>query len=77
MVDELYDIDSESSATLTHETELASEMHESAQTLVEAYVKLQGINLSQMLRKSVETRDWLNCIEPRSVSSNCVFIFKC
>lgn len=67
MVDELYDIDSESSVALTHETELSSEMRESAQILVDSYVKLQGINMSQMLRKSVETRDWLNCLEPRTV----------
>lgn len=67
MVDELYDINSVASALLTHETELASEMHDSAQVLVDAFVKQQGINLSQMLRKSVETRDWLNCLEPRSV----------
>ena len=25
------------------------------------------MNVSQMLRKSVETRDWINCLEPRSV----------
>ena len=27
----------------------------------------QGQVLSQMLRKSVETRDWLNSVEPRTV----------
>jgi vacuolar protein sorting-associated protein 51 len=67
LVDELYEIDSENSATLTHETELNSEMHDAAQTLLDAYVRVQGINVSQMLRKSVETRDWINCLEPRSV----------
>lgn len=50
-----------------HETELCSEMRDSAQHLLDSYVRLQGLNLSQMLRKSVETRDWLNCLEPRSV----------
>lgn len=67
LVDELFEIDSENSATLTHETELNSEMHDAAQILLDAYVRVQGINVSQMLRKSVETRDWINCLEPRSV----------
>ena len=30
-------------------------------------MKVKGLNLSQMIRKSVETRDWLNTIEPRNV----------
>ena len=30
-------------------------------------LNLQGQVLSQMLRKSVETRDWLNTVEPRTV----------
>jgi len=42
-------------------------MRETAQALLDSYVRLQGTNISQMLRKSVETRDWLNCLEPRSV----------
>ncbi|XP_001360415.2 vacuolar protein sorting-associated protein 51 homolog [Drosophila pseudoobscura] len=67
LVDDLYEIDSENSATLTHETEICAEMRETAHALLDAYVRLQGANISQMLRKSVETRDWLNCLEPRSV----------
>ncbi|CRL05073.1 CLUMA_CG018027, isoform A [Clunio marinus] len=67
LVDELYEIDSVNSAELTHETELNSELHDSAQILLEAYVRVQGMNVSQILRKSVETRDWINCLEPRSV----------
>lgn len=42
-------------------------MRETAQSLLDAFVRLQGLNISQMLRKSVETRDWLNCLEPRTV----------
>lgn len=61
-------------------------MRESAQILLDSYVRLQGLHISQvlmliiifnvityqefilqMLRKSVETRDWLNCLEPRTV----------
>lgn len=30
-------------------------------------VQVQGLIISQMLRKSVETRDWVNTIEPRNV----------
>ncbi|KAG5671805.1 hypothetical protein PVAND_001980 [Polypedilum vanderplanki] len=67
LVDELYEIDSENSSTLTHETELNSEMFDAAKILLDAYVRVQGMNVSQMLRKSVETRDWINCLEPRSV----------
>uniref|UniRef100_A0A1A9WJ89 Vacuolar protein sorting-associated protein 51 homolog n=1 Tax=Glossina brevipalpis TaxID=37001 RepID=A0A1A9WJ89_9MUSC len=67
LVDDLYEIDSENSATLTHETEICSEMRETAQSLLDTFVRLQGLNISQMLRKSVETRDWLNCLEPRTV----------
>ncbi|KAM4721664.1 vacuolar protein sorting-associated protein 51 homolog [Rhinophrynus dorsalis] len=39
----------------------------SAQTLLNQYVKSQGLVVSQMLRKSVETRDWVTTIEPRNV----------
>lgn len=42
-------------------------MRDAAQILLNSYVRLQGLHISQMLRKSVETRDWLNCLEPRSV----------
>ncbi|XP_073460968.1 vacuolar protein sorting-associated protein 51 homolog [Aquarana catesbeiana] len=38
-----------------------------AQTLLNQYVKSQGLVVSQMLRKSVETRDWVTTIEPRNV----------
>lgn len=67
LVDELYEIESENSAELTHETDICVEMRATAQHLVDTYVRTQGLQLSQMLRKSVETRDWLNCLEPRSV----------
>lgn len=30
-------------------------------------MKSQGLVVSQMLRKSVETRDWVTTIEPRNV----------
>lgn len=31
------------------------------------YVRLEGQMLSQMIRKSIETRDWLSSHEPRHV----------
>lgn len=67
LVDDLYELDSESNEHLTQEAEMCTEMRKTAQSLLDAYVRVQGNNLSQMLRKSVETRDWLNCLEPRSV----------
>lgn len=65
--DELYEIESESSSALSYETEISSEIYETAKVLLDAYVRVQGMTISQMLRKSVETRDWINCLEPRSV----------
>ncbi|XP_030746531.1 vacuolar protein sorting-associated protein 51 homolog [Sitophilus oryzae] len=52
---------------LTNESEISNTMQETAQYLLNYYVRLQGYNCSQMLRKSVETRDWLHTIEPRTV----------
>ncbi|XP_077596604.1 vacuolar protein sorting-associated protein 51 homolog [Stigmatopora nigra] len=48
-------------------TSLCAEAREAAQKLLNHYVKVQGLIISQMLRKSVETRDWVNTIEPRNV----------
>lgn len=67
LVDDLYEIDSINSAVLTHETELSEEARLTAQRLIDTYVRSQGMALSQMLGRSVESRDWLNCLEPRSV----------
>ncbi|XP_077315718.1 vacuolar protein sorting-associated protein 51 homolog isoform X1 [Lithobates pipiens] len=46
---------------------LCSIARSTAQTLLNQYVKSQGLVVSQMLRKSVETRDWVTTIEPRNV----------
>lgn len=67
LVDDLYGIDPVANQSLTHENDLYMKMRNSAQTLLNSYVRLQSLNISQMLRKSVETRDWVNCLEPRSV----------
>ncbi|XP_076345571.1 vacuolar protein sorting 51 isoform X2 [Tachypleus tridentatus] len=52
---------------VTSVSELCQETKETAQKLLNHFVRVQGLNISQMLRKSVETRDWLNTIEPRNV----------
>lgn len=52
---------------LTSVSDICAETKETAQKLLDHFVKVQGLNISQMLRKSVETRDWLNAIEPRTV----------
>ncbi|KAK9536222.1 hypothetical protein VZT92_006028 [Zoarces viviparus] len=52
---------------ITPVTTLCAEAREAAQKLLNHYVKVQGLIISQMLRKSVETRDWVNTIEPRNV----------
>ncbi|XP_058876734.1 vacuolar protein sorting-associated protein 51 homolog isoform X3 [Acipenser ruthenus] len=52
---------------LTPVSVLCAQAREVAQRLLNHYVKLQGLIVSQMLRKSVETRDWINTIEPRNV----------
>uniref|UniRef100_A0A4X2K208 Vacuolar protein sorting-associated protein 51 homolog n=1 Tax=Vombatus ursinus TaxID=29139 RepID=A0A4X2K208_VOMUR len=46
---------------------LCGEARETARRLLTHYVKVQGLVVSQMLRKSVETRDWLTTLEPRNV----------
>jgi vacuolar protein sorting-associated protein 51 len=52
---------------LTNKRELSELFKDSAKLLINHYVKVRGFNISQMIRKSVETRDWLNTIEPRNV----------
>lgn len=54
---------------MTTATLLCQESHQLAQQLINYYVRLEGHQISQMIRKSVETRDWLAGVEPRSVRS--------
>nr|CAD7201641.1 unnamed protein product [Timema douglasi] len=66
--DEWFNIEDRSkSGILTTEGEICSNMRAAAQELLNHYVRTQGLGVSQMLRKSVETRDWLHTIEPRTV----------
>ncbi|KAK9881794.1 hypothetical protein WA026_017310 [Henosepilachna vigintioctopunctata] len=70
LTDELFHINLmnlKNNSALTNENEIETSMQESAQELLNHYVRVQGLNVSQMLRKSVETRDWLHTIEPRTV----------
>lgn len=43
------------------------DLAEASQSLLHSYVQAQAADLSLMLRKSVEARDWLSTVEPRSV----------
>lgn len=54
---------------LTSAATLCQEARETAQKLINFYVRLEGHQISEMVRKSVETRDWLGSVEPRSVRS--------
>lgn len=66
--DDLFSIDQyTSSENITSRSEICNHFQEAAQNLLNHYVRIQGLAVSQMLRKSVETRDWLHTIEPRTV----------
>ncbi|XP_034256470.1 vacuolar protein sorting-associated protein 51 homolog [Thrips palmi] len=65
--DDCFDAGVTSSSAVTPPTELCANMKAAAQDLLNHYVRMQGLTVSQMLRKSVETRDWLHTIEPRNV----------
>ncbi|XP_064465645.1 vacuolar protein sorting-associated protein 51 homolog [Ornithodoros turicata] len=61
MVDEHFPI------AITPASTLVEDSGQVAQTLLDDFVRAQGLIISQMLRKSVETRDWLHTLEPRTV----------
>jgi len=52
---------------VTKTNDLQLKYKEISQELLNRYVGCQGLLVSQMMRKSVETRDWLNTIEPRTM----------
>ncbi|KAG5308926.1 VPS51 protein, partial [Pseudoatta argentina] len=68
-IDDLFSIDQYASSEniITPGTEMCDSFQKAAQNLLNHYVRIQGLTVSQMLRKSVETRDWLHTIEPRTV----------
>ncbi|BFY98177.1 hypothetical protein BsWGS_01215 [Bradybaena similaris] len=57
----------EDRTSVTAAADLFAMAKETGQRLLNHFVRVQGLTISQMLRKSVETRDWLNTIEPRNV----------
>lgn len=67
--DELFNVQQHTSRdnAVTPESEICENFQKTAQNLLNHYVRIQGLAVSQMLRKSVETRDWLHTIEPRTV----------
>ena len=64
-MDEQFFIDNKSD--VTNKRDISRLFQESSKLLINHYVKVRGLHISQMIRKSVETRDWLNTIEPRNV----------
>ncbi|XP_011058193.1 PREDICTED: vacuolar protein sorting-associated protein 51 homolog [Acromyrmex echinatior] len=68
-IDDLFSIDQYASSEniITPGSEMCDSFQKAAQNLLNHYVRIQGLTVSQMLRKSVETRDWLHTIEPRTV----------
>ncbi|VDD77154.1 unnamed protein product [Mesocestoides corti] len=54
---------------LTAPGPLAEEFRTTATHLLTTYVKFEGAQIAHMMRKSVEARDWLRCLEPRTVRS--------
>lgn len=68
-VDDMFSVEEYTSSigALTGEQKICNEFQDAGQGLLNHYVRSQGLAVSQMLRKSVETRDWLHTIEPRTV----------
>lgn len=50
--DELFNINTKQSSALTMESEISTTMQESAQELLNYYVRIQGLNVSQVILKS-------------------------
>ncbi|KAH7639298.1 vacuolar protein sorting 51 [Dermatophagoides farinae] len=48
---------------------LTKRARDDGEKLLNAYVCIEGQSISHMIRKSVETRDWMSTVEPRSVRS--------
>lgn len=69
LTDQQFPVDEEMSkgCVVMSVTELSNNAKEVSQHLINHFVRVQGLIVSQMIRKSVETRDWLSTIEPRNV----------
>lgn len=54
---------------LTTAGPVSEQFRSTAINLFTTYVKFEGAQIAHMMRKSVEARDWLKSLEPRSVRS--------
>lgn len=68
--DELFNINSKQSSALTTESEINSTMQGSAQELLNCYVRLQGLNISQVILHSI-------CDYFRFIIKTLSFLFRC
>ena len=62
-------IDKNGRYLLTSTYELHQESKNASQQLLNHYVKIQGQQISSMIKKSIEARDWLTAVEPKTVRS--------
>ncbi|XP_046850741.1 vacuolar protein sorting-associated protein 51 homolog isoform X2 [Xenia sp. Carnegie-2017] len=71
LTDQQFPVDEKMSkgCVVTSVAQLTDEAKTASQLLINHFVRIQGLTVSQMIRKSVETRDWLGTIEPRTVRS--------
>ncbi|XP_074642673.1 vacuolar protein sorting-associated protein 51 homolog isoform X2 [Tubulanus polymorphus] len=67
LTEELFSCMTDHKFNVTPLIDLTNDAKGTAQLLLDHYVHIQGFTISQMIRKSVETRDWQNTIEPRNV----------
>lgn len=69
LTDQQFPVDEEMSkgCVVTSASQLSNNAKNVSQLLINHFVRIQGLTVSQMIRKSVETRDWLSTIEPRNV----------
>ncbi|CAG0900241.1 unnamed protein product [Darwinula stevensoni] len=67
MIDEIFGVTVTDKRHQNDRSSLCQALKAAAQSLVDHYTMLQGVALSQMIRKSMETRNWLQSNEPRNV----------
>lgn len=67
LIDSEFRVDTNCKQLLTSTFELRQEAKNASQQLLNYYVRLQGQQLSAMIKKSVDACDWLSSVEPKSV----------
>jgi len=68
-VDEVLNTSRSQLRMMTSISDLTLKAKNAAQDLINNYVRREGLSISQLIRKSIETKDWLSPMEPRSVRS--------